>query len=235
MASRIRSTRPRLAGGEDRAAGQVEPAAGEGATRRHHSRVPTAPLGARPVRAPLGVGRFGLDLRIVGFGVASRASGREASGGRRSGRRSSTRRSFGMGSSGDGPHDPEPSEPDADPVEVARTIAFRKLAASARTRHELDTALQTKNVSRRDRSRRAGPDGGGRSGRRRRPSPRLGRVASAAPPPVPVGPAARAEVEGGRARARRRGAWRRWTSRTSWRRPARWRPRRRRRCAGSTR
>jgi regulatory protein len=51
-----------------------------------------------------------------------------------------------MGSSGDGPHDPEPSEPDADPVEVARTIAFRKLAASARTRHELDTALQKKNV-----------------------------------------------------------------------------------------
>ena len=51
-----------------------------------------------------------------------------------------------MSSPGDGPGDPEPPEPDADPVEVARTIAFRKLAASARTRHELDAALQKKNV-----------------------------------------------------------------------------------------
>lgn len=74
------------------------------------------------------------------------ASGRASSGRQRSGRRSSTRRSFGLSASAEGHDDPEPPEPDADPVEVARTIAFRKLAASARTRHELDTALQKKNV-----------------------------------------------------------------------------------------
>ena len=44
---------------------------------------------------------------------------------------------------GDGP--PE-AEADADPVGTARTIALRKLTASARTRHELDEALQKKNV-----------------------------------------------------------------------------------------
>lgn len=51
-----------------------------------------------------------------------------------------------MSASGEREGDAEPPEPDADPVEVARNIAFRKLAASARTRHELDAALQKKNV-----------------------------------------------------------------------------------------
>ena len=47
-----------------------------------------------------------------------------------------------------GPSEPDdgPPEPDADPVGTARTIALRKLTASARTRHELDEALQKKNV-----------------------------------------------------------------------------------------
>lgn len=40
----------------------------------------------------------------------------------------------------------DPNDPDADPEGVARTIALRKLAAQARTRHELDQALQKKNV-----------------------------------------------------------------------------------------
>lgn len=38
------------------------------------------------------------------------------------------------------------ADPDADPEAVARTIALRKLSAQARTRHELDQALQRKNV-----------------------------------------------------------------------------------------
>ncbi|MDN5770510.1 MAG: recombination regulator RecX, partial [Microlunatus sp.] len=37
-------------------------------------------------------------------------------------------------------------DPEADPENVARTIALRKLTASARTRHELDQAMQRKNV-----------------------------------------------------------------------------------------
>jgi regulatory protein len=37
-------------------------------------------------------------------------------------------------------------EPDADAETVAQTIALRKLTAQARTRHELDRALQRKNV-----------------------------------------------------------------------------------------
>lgn len=71
----------------------------------------------------------------------AKAGGSRAGGSRR--RRSSTRRSFGVGAS-----EPEdgPPEPDADPVGTARTIALRKLTASARTRHELDEALQKKNV-----------------------------------------------------------------------------------------
>ncbi len=51
-----------------------------------------------------------------------------------------------MGSSGQDTADPGPPEPDADPVGTARTIALRKLTASARTRHELDQALQKKDV-----------------------------------------------------------------------------------------
>jgi regulatory protein len=51
-----------------------------------------------------------------------------------------------MSASSEREGDAEPPEPDADPVEVARNIAFRKLAASARTRHELDAALQKKHV-----------------------------------------------------------------------------------------
>lgn len=47
---------------------------------------------------------------------------------------------------GQGPADPVPPEPDADPVGTARTIALRKLTASARTRHELDQALRKKDV-----------------------------------------------------------------------------------------
>jgi regulatory protein len=42
-------------------------------------------------------------------------------------------------------HDPE-EDPDADHEAVARTIALRKLTAQARTRRELDQALQKKNV-----------------------------------------------------------------------------------------
>jgi len=37
-------------------------------------------------------------------------------------------------------------DPEADPHAVARTIALRKLTVQARTRHELDKALQAKNV-----------------------------------------------------------------------------------------
>jgi regulatory protein len=51
-----------------------------------------------------------------------------------------------MSSSQEGSAEPAPPEPDADPVGTARTIALRKLTASARTRHELDDALQKKNV-----------------------------------------------------------------------------------------
>jgi regulatory protein len=47
-------------------------------------------------------------------------------------------------------HQPEPSprskEGDADAESVARTIALRKLTAKACTRHELDQALQAKNL-----------------------------------------------------------------------------------------
>jgi regulatory protein len=47
-----------------------------------------------------------------------------------------------------GEHDgtDDPDDPDADAENVARTIALRKLTAQARTRHELDQALQKKNV-----------------------------------------------------------------------------------------
>ncbi len=38
------------------------------------------------------------------------------------------------------------ADPEADPHAVARTIALRKLSVQARTRHELDQALQVKNV-----------------------------------------------------------------------------------------
>ena len=38
------------------------------------------------------------------------------------------------------------ADPEADPHAVARTIALRKLTVQARTRHELDKALQAKNV-----------------------------------------------------------------------------------------
>ena len=38
------------------------------------------------------------------------------------------------------------ADPEADPYVVARTIALRKLTVQARTRHELDQALQAKNV-----------------------------------------------------------------------------------------
>lgn len=41
---------------------------------------------------------------------------------------------------------PHPDDQDADPESVARTIALRKLTAQARTRHELQQALQKKNV-----------------------------------------------------------------------------------------
>jgi hypothetical protein len=40
----------------------------------------------------------------------------------------------------------EPSNDDADAESVARSIALRKLTARPRTRHELDQALQAKNV-----------------------------------------------------------------------------------------
>lgn len=40
----------------------------------------------------------------------------------------------------------DPADLDADPEAVARTIALRKLTAQARTRQELDQALQKKNV-----------------------------------------------------------------------------------------
>jgi regulatory protein len=40
----------------------------------------------------------------------------------------------------------KPGEPDADPEAVARTIVLRKLAAQARTRAELEKALQAKSV-----------------------------------------------------------------------------------------
>ena len=89
-------------------------------------------------------GSSGSGLSEAESGRAS--SRRHTSGRQRSGRKSSTRRSFGMSASGEREGDAEPPEPDADPVEVARNIAFRKLAASARTRHELDAALQKKNV-----------------------------------------------------------------------------------------
>jgi regulatory protein len=49
-------------------------------------------------------------------------------------------------------HPPEPSQPaddgDADAESVARAIALRKLTSRARTRQELDRALQAKNVPR---------------------------------------------------------------------------------------
>lgn len=44
-----------------------------------------------------------------------------------------------------GPAGPAAGE-DADPESIARSIALRKLAAQARTRHELDQALRKKNV-----------------------------------------------------------------------------------------
>lgn len=74
-------------------------------------------------------------------GGASRGGAPRGGGSRR--RRSSARRSFGVGAT---EPDDGPPEPDADPVGTARTIALRKLTASARTRHELDEALQKKNV-----------------------------------------------------------------------------------------
>ncbi|MBA3530281.1 MAG: regulatory protein RecX [Propionibacteriaceae bacterium] len=42
--------------------------------------------------------------------------------------------------------DGDPDSPDADPESVARTIVLRKLAAQARTRQELNKALQAKHV-----------------------------------------------------------------------------------------
>jgi regulatory protein len=45
-----------------------------------------------------------------------------------------------------GPASRDPGEPDADPESLARTIVLRKLAAQARTRAELEKALQAKLV-----------------------------------------------------------------------------------------
>jgi regulatory protein len=94
-------------------------------------------------------GRAAFVPHVTGGDSSDRDAGFDRTGkggsgtGRSRKRRSSTRRSFGVGAS-----DPAdgPPEPDADPVGTARTIALRKLTASARTRHELDEALQKKNV-----------------------------------------------------------------------------------------
>lgn len=77
--------------------------------------------------------------------IGSGSPGSDSTGRRSSHRRSSGRRSFGSGSSGEST-DSAQAEPDADPVGTARTIALRKLTASARTRHELDQALEKKDV-----------------------------------------------------------------------------------------
>ena len=58
-------------------------------------------------------------------------------GSRRSHRGAAAARDPGRGADG---------EPDADPESVARTIVLRKLAAQARTRHELATALSARQV-----------------------------------------------------------------------------------------
>lgn len=112
-------------------------ASGSGLTSAESGRAAFVPYatGSRPDDDTVGEGHE------KGSKVGGSRSGGSKAGSRR--RRSSTRRSFGVGAS-----EPEdgPPEPDADPVGTARTIALRKLTASARTRHELDEALQKKNV-----------------------------------------------------------------------------------------
>ncbi|HEY5978680.1 MAG TPA: regulatory protein RecX [Microlunatus sp.] len=96
--------------------------------------------------APTASGSSSSRSSWAGSETSRSTSSRSGSSGRRSShRRSSGRRSFGSRSSGESA-DPAQAEPDADPVGTARTIALRKLTASARTRHELDQALQKKDV-----------------------------------------------------------------------------------------
>lgn len=71
-------------------------------------------------------------------GPAERAG--RAGAERRSGRRS------GRGRRGDAAPSAGPDDVEADPEGVARTIVLRKLAAQARTRHELAKALASKEV-----------------------------------------------------------------------------------------
>ena len=116
----------------------------EGARRRHRGR---GSAGARPAqgcRSP----------------VRASDSGRRATVGRTTLGRG--RRHVGIASDADA---------DADAENVARTIALRKLTGQARTRHELDQALQKKNVPDEVAADGARPARGGRPGRRREPSP----------------------------------------------------------------
>lgn len=83
-----------------------------------------------------GEGRTGRRTGPYGSG---RTGSRRSSSGRGAGRDRSRR----AGSS-EAPGDPLDS--DADPEDVARTIALRKLTGQARTRRELDQAMQKKNV-----------------------------------------------------------------------------------------
>jgi len=112
-------------------------------------RVPPAPgVGGEAVPGPRSDGRRSDD----GVGGSETLGGSEAPGfGSTPATTPSDRTAAGYGSSGLGRSDqgsapPAPAEPDIDPVGTARAIALRKLTASARTRHELDQALQKKAV-----------------------------------------------------------------------------------------
>lgn len=126
------------------AGGPVRPSRSADAGRRTQASGPTEASG--PTHASWSSGARG-PSEASGSSQASwssRAGGQtESRASARADRRARTRGpGGGNGSTGqDGPDDP-----DADHEAVARTIALRKLTAQARTRHELDQALQKKNV-----------------------------------------------------------------------------------------